>query len=98
MVAHLWGRGSAARFARAAGCVRSRSPRMPLPPALLDALPLLACPRCGGALVSRDARDARDAGVECVACAASWPLVDGVLDFLAHPCEDAAEPEEPRDR
>jgi uncharacterized protein YbaR (Trm112 family) len=65
---------------------------MPLPPALLDALPLLACPRCGGALV------ARDAGAECSACSASWPVVDGVLDFLAESCEDVADPEDPSGR
>lgn len=64
---------------------------MPLPPALLDALTLLACPKCGGALRARDPR------VECTACAVSWPLLDGVLDFLAEPCEDDG-PDEPRER
>jgi uncharacterized protein YbaR (Trm112 family) len=65
---------------------------MPLPPALLDALPLLACPRCGGALHALDPR------VECTACGASWPVADGVLDFLAESCEDDADPEDPSGR
>ncbi len=64
---------------------------MPLPPALLDALPSLACPRCGAALL------AREDGAHCAGCRVRWPLVDGVLDFLADPVREAPD-EEPRGR
>jgi hypothetical protein len=84
---------------------------MPIPTALLDALPLLACPRCGGGLapiapLECAGAPGRDA-LECLDCRARWPLVSGVLDCLAEPVEPvpsadlartADAPEEPRDR
>lgn len=48
--------------------------------ALVD---LLSCPACEGAL-----RAEGDA-TKCEGCGARYPIVDGVLDFLAPPSHDS---------
>lgn len=103
MLAQLPGRGL-----RAPAALRSAA--VPIPEALLDALALLACPRCGGALALANGRAEGRAGgvasassaVECPGCGAGWPIVDGALDLLEtlgdppDPVRKAEEPEEPR--
>lgn len=99
MLAQLPGRGL-----RAPAALRSAA--VPIPEALLDALALLACPRCGGALALANGRakaaESAPSAVECTACGAGWPIVDGALDLLEtlgdppDPVRKAEEPEEPR--
>lgn len=57
-------------------------------------LSLLACPRCGGALVShpteRDGDHILSGAVDCPPCAASYPILRGVPRFAAHGVHEAA--------
>jgi uncharacterized protein YbaR (Trm112 family) len=66
-----------------------------IPDALDASLPLLACPRCGGALAVAASRtgDAAETGarVECRGCGACFPVVDDALDLLESPL-DLADP------
>lgn len=62
-----------------------------IPKPLQDAVrDLLACPSCGGALETRPPDD-----VACAACGRVWPVVEGVLDFLATPVQRAPQEHEP---
>ena len=69
-----------------------------IPDPLRDALAdVLACPSCGGAL-HETAEAGPAVGIERIACATCgrvWPVVDGVLDFLPTPVQEAPQEDEP---
>jgi uncharacterized protein YbaR (Trm112 family) len=52
---------------------------MNLAEALVD---VLACPRCGGDLEAAESASDRLTKVRCRKCSATYPVRDGILDFL----------------